>query len=219
MKHFCCAVIMSLLALRAAAQTKIDTRLKYELDSIYEVDQRYRILLFVPGGNRNPDSLAATVKVPKAQLFNYLYKKLQLSDSANLQRVQAIIKQRGYPGKSLVGTPTDEAAWHVIQHAPAAISRYIPLMKSAAEKGELPYYRYAMMLDRQLVGEGKEQIYGTQGQSYNSQPPFIWPIQNPRQVNRRRKLAGFKTTVEENAAEMRIPYQILTLRDVAGMKK
>ncbi len=219
MKHFPYMALISLLALPAAAQTKPNPRLKHELDSIYAVDQRYRAMLFDPRINRNPDSLATALGVAKPELNATIMGLMQRTDVTDLARVQTILKQYGYPGKSLVGAPTNEAAWSVIQHAPAVIPQYLPLMKVAADKGELPFSRYAMMLDRQLMDEGKEQLYGTQARNYNDQPPFFWPIQNPAQVNQRRKQAGFKTTVEEYAAIMGIPYQVLTLADVAKMPK
>ncbi|WP_257722065.1 hypothetical protein [Hymenobacter sp. PAMC 26628] len=43
------------------------------------------------------------------------------------------MKQDGCPGKSLVGAPTNEAVWSVIQHTPATIPQYLPMMKAAAE--------------------------------------------------------------------------------------
>jgi hypothetical protein len=219
MKHLLFMALLSLLALPAVAQLKPSLRLKHELDSIYEVDQRYRAMLFDPRINRNPDSLAAALGVPKAELNATIMTQMKRTDVSNLGRVQAILQQVGYPGKSLVGTPTNEAAWSVIQHAPATIPQYLPMLKIAAEKGELPFFRYATMLDRQLMNEGKEQLYGTQARNYNNQPPFIWPIQNSAQVNQRRKQAGFKTTIEENAAAMGITYTKLTLQDVAKMPK
>jgi hypothetical protein len=54
-----------------------------------------------------------------------------------------------------------------------------------------------MMLDPSLMSQGKEQLYGTQVMGYTGQTPFVWPIQNPGQVNQRRKQAGFTTTVEK----------------------
>ena len=91
-------------------------------------------------------------------------------------------------------------------------------MKTAAETGELPFRLYATMLDRQLMFENKEQLYGTQARNYNNEY-YIWPIQNPAQVNQRRKQAGFKTTVEESAASLGAPYKVLTLEDVAKMSQ
>jgi hypothetical protein len=219
MKHFIYVVAISLLALPVLAQTKLNLRLKHELDSLYEVDQRYRSMLFDSRINRNPDSLAAALGVPKSELNATIMSQMQRTDLSNLERMQAILQQYGYPGKSLVGAPTNQAAWNVIQHAPKIIPQYLPMMKLAAEKGELPFDRYATMLDRQLMNEGKEQLYGTQVRGYNGQPPFVWPIQNPVQVNQRRKQAGFSTTVEKNAAAMGVTYQILTLQDVAKMSK
>ncbi|MGI4885603.1 MAG: DUF6624 domain-containing protein [Janthinobacterium lividum] len=219
MKHFLYAVLTSSLALPAAAQTKLNLRLKHELDSLYEVDQRYRAMLFDPRINRNPDSLATALGVPKAELNAAIMDRMRRTDVSDLGRVQAILKQYGYPGKSLVGAPTNLAAWSVIQHAPAVIPQYLPMMKQAAEKGELPFPRYATMLDRQLMNDGKEQLYGTQVRGYNGQPPFVWPVQNPAQVNQRRQQAGFTNTVEENAALLGTSYRVLTLADVAKMPK
>lgn len=219
MKYTLLLALISLVALPAAAQLKPNLRLKHELDSLYEVDQRYRAMLFDSRINRSPDSLATALGVPKAELNATIMSLMQRTDKTNLRRMQVILQQVGYPGKSLVGTPTNEAAWHVIQHAPETIPQYLPMMKTAAEKGELPFSRYATMLDRQLVYEGKEQLYGTQARNYNSQPPFIWPIQNAAQVNQRRKQAGFKTTIEENAAALGVSYKVLTLEDVAKMTR
>lgn len=219
MKHLLYAALISSLALPVAAQTKLNPRLKHELDSLYEVDQRYRAMLFDPRINHTLALLATALGVPKAELNAAIMDRMQRTDVSDLGRVQAILKQCGYPGKSLVGAPTNLAAWSVIQHAPAVIPQYLPMMKQAAEKGELPFPRYATMLDRQLMNDGKEQLYGTQVRGYNGQPPFVWPVQNPAQVNQRRQQAGFTNTVEENAALLGTSYRVLTLADVAKMPK
>lgn len=217
MNYLLYALVISLFTFSAAAQTTPNLRLKHELDSLYELDQRYRAMLFNPRLTHRPDSLAAALGVSREDLNNAIMGRMMRADATNLPRVQAILNQYGYPGKSLVGTPTNEAAWYVIQHAPALIPQYLPLMKAAAETGELPFRLYATMLDRQLVFENKEQLYGTQAQNYNNGEWFIWPIQNPAQVNQRRKQAGFTTTVEEVAARLGVPYKVLTLEDVAKM--
>jgi hypothetical protein len=198
MKHFLSIILLSLSILPAVAQTNL--RLKHALDSLYEVDQRYRAMLFDPRINRNPDSLATALGVSKADLNEAIKMRMLRADATNMVRVQALVAQYGYPGRSVVGIPTNEAVWNVIQHNPKMIPQYLPLLKSAAEKQELPFYRYAMMLDPSLMSQGKEQLYGTQVMGYTGQTPFVWPIQNPGQVNQRRKQAGFTTTVEKNAA-------------------
>ena len=220
--------LLGLVPQLAAAQITVNPRLKHELDSIYAVDQKWRGMLFEPRQHHRPDSLATALGVPKENLNGYVMRRMLQTDSANQARIKLIMSQYGYPGKSLVGTPTNEAAWYVIQHSPD-INQYLPLVKKAAGKGELPFYLYAQMLDRQLMREGKEQRYGTQAMSYNTvnaqtghrepQPLFVWPIEDATRVNERRKKAGFPTTVEQNAASMGIPYRVLTLKDVEKMPK
>ena len=221
-------LLLALLPQLAAAQGTSNPHLKHELDSIYAVDQRWRSMLFDPRIARRPDSLASALGVTHESLSNYIPSQMLRTDSSNMVRMKAILKQYGYPGKTLVGTPTNEAAWYVIQHS-GDIDYYLPLIKKTAKKDEIPFYLYAQMLDRQLMREGKEQLYGTQAMGYNvlnpttgrreAQLPFVWPIRDAAEVNERRKKAGFPTTVEQNAANLGIPYRVLTLPNVAKMPK
>lgn len=223
-------IVLGLLAAAgpARAQTRLNAPLKRELDSIYTVDQRWRVMLFDRRISHRPDSLAAALGVPKTRLQPYVIGQMMRTDSTNLLRVRALVKQYGYPGKSLVGEPTNQAVWNVVQHSDA-IGLFLPLVRQAAAQGELPFYLYAQMLDRQLMRAGKPQRYGTQGMSYTAtnratgrregQPPFIWPIKDPAGVNERRRRAGFTTTVEQSAAVLGIPYRVVTLKEVAKMPK
>lgn len=222
-------LLLGLLPPLAAAQaTPPNPRLKHELDSLYAVDQRWRSMLFDPRIARRPDSLARALGATRESLPTYIPSQLLRTDSTNLVRMRQILQQYGYPGKSLVGTPTNEAAWSIIQHSDA-IGEYLPLIKKAAGKGELPFRLYAQMLDRQLMRNGKEQRYGTQAMGYNAlnaqtgrrepQPLFVWPIDDAARVNERRREAGFADTVEQNAASMGIKYRVLTLKDVEKMPK
>ncbi|WP_210518400.1 DUF6624 domain-containing protein [Hymenobacter terricola] len=228
MKFLFFGLLLGLLARPAAAQTTLNQRLKQELDSIYTVDQRWRSMLFDPRIARRPDSLARALGVTRESLPTYIPRRMMQTDSANQVRLRVLLKQYGYPGKSLVGEPTNEAAWYVIQHSDD-INQYLPLVKKAADKHELPYHLYAQMLDRQLMREGREQRYGTQAMGYNvlnpatgrreAQRPFVWPIRDAAGVNERRKKAGFPTTVEQNAANLGVQYRVLTLQDVEKMPK
>ena len=229
MKLLLTVLLLALLPQLAAAQiAPQNLHLKHELDSIYAVDQKWRGILFSPNRRLRPDSLARALGVTRESLPTYIPSQLLRTDSTNLVRVRQLLQRYGYPGKTLVGEPTNEAAWYVIQHSDA-IDQYLPLIKKAAAKGELPFYLYAQMLDRQLMRAGKPQLYGTQAFSYNvlnpktgrreNQPPFVWPIKDAAAVNVRRQKAGFKTTVEQNAANLGIRYRVLTLKDVAKMPK
>ena len=228
MKILVLVLLLLPVSLLAVGQSRLDLGLKRELDSIYAVDQKWRVLLFDPRVNRKPDSIAAALSVRKDELFAYISRRMVQTDSSNQVRMRAILKQYGYPGKSLVGTPTNEAAWSVIQHS-QDIGTYLPLIKTAAKRGELPCYLCGQMLDRQLMRDGKEQVYGTQAMGYSTtnpatgkregQPPFMWPIKDAAKVNELRKNSGFLTTVEQVATSLGIAYRVLTLKDVAQMPK
>lgn len=77
------------------------------------------------------------------------------------------------------------------------------------------------MQDRLMTQQRKPQLYGTQAVCYPlrdtaSREPecFVWPIAYPKQVNQRRKKAGFSTTVEENAKRLDVLYKVLTMKEV-----
>ena len=216
MKH--CLLLLCLLALPVLthAQRVLNPRLKHELDSLYYVDQVYREAMFGDKKQHLVDSIAAARHLSVAETPQRLIGLMLQTDTTDMRRVRAIIRRYGYPGKKLVGTPANEAAFYVIQHS-NSIPQYLPVIKQAADQGELPFRLYAMMLDRYLMGLGKPQVYGTQGRSYTGQPSFIWPIEDPAHVNERRKKAGFDLSVEDNAKRLNIPYQVLTLEEVRKM--
>ena len=213
-------------------QKSINLTLKKELDSIYASDQKYRKLFSADIQKKSDilktkgDSIAAAYNVSPEDLLNNLIKAMNQTDSSNMLRVDQILKQYGYPGKSLVGTPTNEVAFYVIQHSPY-IDKYLGVIKKAATKNQLSFILYAMMLDRSLMYKGKEQIYGTRGKGFQFNNPqtrqtefkiIIWPVKDPGAVNIRRKKAGFKDTVEVSAKSMGIEYKVYSLEDFKSMQ-
>ncbi|RYY09658.1 MAG: hypothetical protein EOO36_21885 [Cytophagaceae bacterium] len=213
-----CLLFLCLLALPALtyAQRAANPQLKHELDSLYYVDQIYREAMFGEKKQHLMDSIAAARHFPVAEAPQRLVGLMLATDTADMRRVRAIIRRYGYPGQKLVGTPANEAAFYVIQHS-NSIPQYLPLIKQAADQGELPFRLYAMMLDRYLMELGKPQVYGTQGRSYSGQAAFIWPIADPAHVNERRRKAGFELSVEDNDKRLNIPYHVLTVEDVRKM--
>lgn len=197
-----------------------DKRLKQELDSMYVLDQRNREWLAKLGNNQLlSDSLSKVYKTDRTKLAGVLIAEQTKIDTSNLARAEAILKQHGYPGKTLVGTPTNEAVFYIIQHS-TKIDTYLPTMKQAAEQGELPFSQYAMMLDRSLMYKGEPQIYGTQAScrqliKTKQTRCFVWPIANAKSVNERRKQAGFSLSIEENANRLNAAYEpALTIESI-----
>ncbi len=201
----------------ADGQTKLNTTLKRQLDSVYVLDQKYRKAMTEISNPAKRDSIAKSLSIPSEQLMGYFNSRQQPLDSVNLVFIEKILNQYGYPGKSLVGNPTNEAAWNVIQHSPK-IAQYLSVIEKAAKSDELPFNLYAIMLDRELMKQGKEQVYGSQimgKKMKNGQfEMFVWPIKDAETVNQRRKEAGFELTVEENAKRLNTKYRIVKMDEV-----
>jgi uncharacterized membrane protein YphA (DoxX/SURF4 family) len=181
------------------AKPKLDLSLKQRLDSIAVLDQKYRKLMQTQSLEERK-KLGESMGLSEAEYSGDLSQMQSVLDSVNMVFVEKYFIQKGYPGKSVVGEESSLVAWNVLQHNPDKIPLYLALVKRAAEAGEIPKTSAAMMEDRYLMMEGKPQIYGTQGMSYEDERgSFIWPIENPETVNQRRKEAGFEETIEDYA--------------------
>lgn len=207
-----------LITVESFAQTeKIDLKLKTQLDSIYQLDQKYRDLLFKSTDKIKRDSISMTLGISANDFDGFIYKNITKGDSLNLAFIETIIDKFGYPGVTLVGEKSNEAAFYVIQHS-SKIEKFLPIIKKAGQEGELPLKLVAMMEDRFLMEQGKEQIYGTQlcnGCLKNGDMNIVvWPIRDPENVNKRRIQAGFADTVEQHAKEFNIEYHVLKLEEM-----
>lgn len=215
-------VILYLFLLLATFQSygqnkKLNLKLKSQLDSIGLLDQKYRILLMGFSGLKQRDSIAKTLSIPASELDWYIQKNMVKVDSSNMVFIDNVIKRFGYPGKTLVGEGTNKVAWYVIQHSDK-IPQYIGLIKKSGKKGEIPLRLVATMEDRYLMGEKKEQIYGTQACSgclkNGDKRIIIWPIKDPASVNIRRKKVGIEETVEQYAQDFNIRYEVIPISEV-----
>lgn len=205
------------------AQGTIDETLKKELDGIYKSDQILREYIDSETTDNRKLQILNETGFSRDDLANgKVYMILNKRDSINLIRIEEIIAKYGYPGKTLVGEPTNEAAWYVIQHS-KKIANYFPIIQEAGSSNEIPFMRVATMQDRMLMQEGKEQLYGTQVAGENILNAitgkkefwyYVWPVQHPESVNELRKEAGFVTTIEENAKSLGVEYKHYTLQEI-----
>ncbi|UFH31106.1 hypothetical protein LNP04_14130 [Chryseobacterium sp. C-71] len=228
MKYLITFVLVFFLSFVNAQQQGINENLKKELDEILRLDQTYRKLFENNVTAEEKSKILKELNIDEKEFQEKQWQLVIKQDSLNMQKIEKIISQYGYPGKTLVGEPTNKAAWFVIQHS-NKIGKYLPIVKKAGKKGELPLTNVAMMEDRFLMENGKEQIYGTQGHSsfyekdgkgYQTED-IIWPIKNSKTVNRRRKKAGFSQTIQQYAKDLygeNFIYKIYTLDDVKNKK-
>jgi hypothetical protein len=226
MKQILLPLTFIFMSVAATAQPPVNMPLKRELDSILIADQIFREYLSTQLDSTRIDSISKAFNIPKTNITGGLMYLMNKTDSTNMIRIETILRQYGYPGKTMVGEKTNEAVFYVIQHS-KKIDQYLPVIEKAAREGELPFYLFAMMKDRSLMYNNQPQIWGSQakGMSVTNSTTgkaewkfFIWPIEDPLNVNKRRKQAGFEQTVEANAKRMGIEYKVVTIEDVKAGK-
>ncbi len=183
------------------SKNSLDLNMKKRLDSIGVLDQKYRELMKTETPEARAE-LGKKLKMSPAEYTADIFDAQSLIDSANMVYVEGIFSKYGYPGKSMVGEPTNNVAYKVLQRNPEKIRKYLGLVKEAGKKGELSKILVATMEDQYLMNEGKPQIYGTQARIEENGQKFIWPIKDAENVNERRKSAGFNKTIEEYAIEI-----------------
>lgn len=209
------------------AQKAINTALKKELKAILETDQGVREYMDSETTEQRKEALQKQLGYSRELLMKSPWMVMAKIDSVNIEKADRIIARYGYPGKSMVGEPENTAIFYVVQHS-AKIEKYYPLIEKAAAKGELPFRLSAMMLDRKLAQEKKEQIYGTQLQMQMINDPatgkkvpfwYVVPIKDPANVNQRRKEAGFDSTMEDNAKRLGTVYKPYTYQQLEAIFK
>lgn len=192
------------------AEANYNKPLKAQLEQIYENDQKYRRMI----------SKVQQEHGPQSEQFKDLISKMQAADSENMEQIVAIIEKHGWPGKSVVGSSGSSAAWAVIQHSNMEYwLKYLPLMREAAEKGELQKSSVALTEDRVLVNQGKPQLYGSQlRQNHETNQTEFFPIEDEVNVDKRRAAVGMEP-IKEYAKRYGIDYTPPQNREPAESKK
>ena len=131
---------------KAGAETaNVDLPLMEELKEIRRTDQVYRRQMgTVENGSPEMDSL---------------WKLQSRADSLNTLRIIEVIEERGYPGKSMVGSAQASTAFLVIQHADLTVQeQYLDIITAAADAEEVPWSSAALLIDRIKMRNGDKQI-------------------------------------------------------------
>jgi len=108
-------------------------------------------------------------------------------DADNTSFLKKIIGERGWPGRSLVGTDAENAAFLIVQHSPdtAFQAKVLPLLEKAYAAGEAEGQQVALLTDRVAVQRGQPQRYGTQASIVNGRFKLN-PIADSANVDKRR---------------------------------
>jgi Family of unknown function (DUF6624) len=115
-------------------------------------------------------------------------------DGKNRQRLDEIVKQHGWPKKSVFGEEASGVAFLIVQHAELDYQKkYLPLIKDAVAQKEARRSDLAMLEDRILTREGNKQVYGTQLRlNQTTQRMELYPIEDEENVDGRRAAVGLE---------------------------
>ncbi len=126
-------------------------------------------------------------------LFQGYHPRMRAVHDANARRLAAILDSCGWPGGPQVGKEAAEAAWLIAQHAiaqPELQRQVLKLLKAGARQGDVPPDQVARLEDRILILEGRPQLYGTQFDWDSEGRMSPLPIEDPENVDQRRRAVG-----------------------------
>jgi enterochelin esterase-like enzyme len=162
-----------------------------ELVAMGENDQKFRAKIQEHWTNPSSDErVTKEIDLPK------LIEQQKTIDQHNLQRLESIAKEHGWPGVRLVGKAGSLAAFLILQHSELEIQeKYIGIFRTAVANGDAQGADLAMLEDRILMRHGKKQIYGSQLTMVDGKP-VLYPIEDEEHVDERRAQVGLPSLKE-----------------------
>ncbi len=197
MKKFIFFIPLTFLSLVALGQSRLNKPLVAVLDTIHNDDQTDRSKI---------DDLQKKYGWQSEQMKS-LWKTITEKDSINLIKIKYIIDTHGWLGTREIGKKGARTIFLVIQHADSLTQvTYLPVMRIAVNEGKARPQDLALLEDRILTKQGKEQIYGSQLRVNDTTGNYeFYPIQDEINVNKRRKLMGLER-LEKYAKHFNIEY-------------
>ena len=141
------------------------------------------------------DMVKIDQKIRKAKKIDL--KKMKQIDEKSTSEMKEVIKEYGWPGKSLVGDKGADGAWLLVQHADHDLQfqkKCLRLLMKAVKIEEAKKSHLAYLTDRVLMHEKRKQLYGTQfkiDKKSNTVLPF--PITDRENLEERRKSMGLQS--------------------------
>lgn len=133
-------------------------------------------------------------------LFGNYHPRMKAVHDSNAKRLSEIVATYGWPGKEMVGEKAAHAAWLILQHAiahPDLQRDCFPMLVKEVEGGMMPSVEVAMLEDRIRCFEGRPQRFGTQFDWDEQGKMSPLPMDDPEQVELRRKRLGMPSLQEE----------------------
>jgi uncharacterized protein DUF6624 len=117
-------------------------------------------------------------------------KDLAATDAQLTLELKQIVDQKGWPTIAMVGIEASNAAMTVLTHSAdhAWQLQLLPTLEQLADAGKIDPSTLALVVDRELVSEGKLQRYGSQFKAVNG-GMAMFGVEDPDQLDQRRAKA------------------------------
>jgi hypothetical protein len=160
--------------------------LKIELEQMYKTDQDKRKQI-----TKIREAARAKGEEPDKAEMAQLWQEIGEQDKKNQARVTELLDKHGWLSKAQVGSLAANAIYLVVQHSPPAMQeKYLPMMRQAAEAGELQKSSLALTEDRVLMRQNKPQLYGSQVKTIDGVD--LATVADPDNLDSRRKAMGLE---------------------------
>ncbi len=166
---------------------------KKKLFHMVEIDQYTRKFLNTPNRNKYSEE-------EKEYFHKKFMPRFSSLDKENTTELKKLLNRYGWFKISEFGEQADRGAWLLVQHADLDLDFQKEVLTTLAKLypiGETNRTNYAYLYDRvKAIGEGRPQRYGTQGQCVGK---GIWKphkIEEPENVDERRKSMGMPSMEE-----------------------
>lgn len=169
-----------------------DPGLRDELLALVQLDQDARAPLA---------TAAQPGEQPASAAMAGIAARIAATDSANLARLKQIVRERGWPGRPLVGSEGVGAVFLLVQHADRDVAfqkEYLGWLRRAFRAGELSEQAgqaVALLTDRVRTNQGRPQLYGTQVEIRDGAAAPM-SIEDERNVDTRRARLGLPPLAE-----------------------
>jgi hypothetical protein len=146
-----------------------DTPLREQLLEMYNTDQTVRGFMGSPMASMK-DMSAADVQLTL--------------------KLKQIVEQKGWPTIALVGIQASNAAMTILTHTAdhGWQSQLLPTLEQLADVGKIDPSSLALVVDRELVSEGRLQRYGSQFKAVEG-GMAMYGVEDPDQLDQRRAKA------------------------------
>jgi hypothetical protein len=116
-----------------------------------------------------------------------MIQKMPQTDARLTTELQGIVKASGWPTIALVGIEASNAAMLILTHTPdhAWQRQLLPQLQQLADTGKIDGSSLALVIDKELVAEGKLQRYGSQFKFING-AMAMFAVEDPSNLDQRR---------------------------------